>query len=165
MTVELTLEEFTAKSSDPLGTYINLSRVFGSEKVFLMESLGGPEKDNRFSMSGLSGKAEVVIRKGVVTVLGEEAISDHLQEVIKKSGLVYVGESGLHLVDDEAFWQLPRELSRLFIFEDKDENLSTSFLTFYGYDAVRYIEQLPWLIEDSEDGPPDAVYSLSLIHI
>lgn len=160
MTAKLTLEEFTTKPSDPLGTYINLSKVFGSERVFLMESLGGPEKDNRFSMSGLSGKAEVIIRKGVVTVTGEVNISDYIREIIKESGLVYINENELRLVSDDAFWQLPRELSRSFIFEDKDENLATSFLTFYGYDAVRYIEQLPRLIEDSEHSSPDAVYSL-----
>lgn len=160
MTVQLSSEELTAKPSDPLGTYANLSEAFGSERAFLMESLGGPETDNRFSMSGLSGRAEVIVRNGVVAVSGERAIVDHFQAVIEISGLVHADEVGLRLIDDDAFWQLPRALSRSLAFEDRDGDLATSFLTFYGYDAARYVEQLPRLIEDPKDSPPDAVYSL-----
>lgn len=160
MVIQLSLAERTAGPSDPLGTYANLSAVFGTERAFLMESLGGPETDNRFSMSGLSGRAEVIVRKGTVAVSGEVEIVEHFQAVIEASGLVRADKDGLRLIDDDAFWQLPRALSGSFTFEDRDGDLAMSFLTFYGYDAARYVEQLPRLIKDPEDSPPDAVYSL-----
>lgn len=40
-----------------------------------------------------------------------------------------------------------------------NERLGFGYLVFYGYDAVRHTESLPYLIDRTADAPPDLVVS------
>jgi len=160
MTIELNLQTSIETSTDPLKSYVSIAKEFGTSRAFILESLGGPDEDNRFSMTGLAGRVTVSVQRGRVSVSGEKELVKYFTKRIEESGLVDSYPAGMYLVSDDAYWQLPRTLGDSLSFTVHDGELASSFLAFFGYDSARYIEKLPRLIEDPEDGVPDVIYSL-----
>lgn len=143
----------------PLAAYRALREAYGSERTFLLESVGGPATDTRVSMAGLAGRAEVSVTRGRVAVTGEDAIVDALRSIIEASGTVTEADGAWRLVDDDALWRLPQAVGAA-LDPGAGEGLGLSLLTVLGYDAARYIERLPHRIEEHADTPPDVVFSV-----
>ena len=57
-------------------------------------------------------------------------------------------------------FDLPRVLDAAFEVERDPDRFGFGLLVFHGYDAVRYIERLPRLIDDPPEPAPDAVFAL-----
>lgn len=149
----------------PLAAYRALAAAFGSDRAFLLESVGGPSTDSRFSMCGLAGRAEVTVTRGVVRISGLDAICEVLEAIVRTSGAVTERDGALHLVDDDAMWRLPQAIGAALSSGDAshagdDGDLALSLLSVFGYDAARYVERLPRAIPDLPDTPPDAIFGL-----
>ncbi len=153
-------------ATTPLAAYRALSAAFGAERTFLLESVGGPSTDSRFSMCGLAGRAEVTVTRGVVRISGVDAIRDALETIVRDSGTVTERDGALHLVDDDAMWRLPQAIGEALRPAPPSDDgtgesdLALSLLSVFGYDAARYVERLPRTIVDLPDTPPDAIFGL-----
>lgn len=153
----------------PLAAYRALLDAVGPERAFLLESVGGPSTDNRFSMVGLAGRAEVTVTSGIVRVTGEEPIRAAIEAIVRDSGTVVERDGALHLVDDDAMWRLPQALGEALraggernegTAAERTDDLALSLLSVFDYDAARYIEALPRTIADLPYTPPDAIFGL-----
>jgi anthranilate synthase component 1 len=146
---------FALELSDPLATYRAMSKRYGEERVFLLESLSGPDEDMRSSVVGILGPLTVAVRENLVEFHGTEKIVSFAREVLSSAGLIRGGR----LTRSEYLWDIPTVLSGAFQI-DADSGLEGGFLVVYGYDSVHYLEQLPKRIQCRKDGSYDAVFSL-----
>ena len=144
----------------PLCVYEALRDEFGAERAFLLESLAGPEVDNRFSLCGLAGRAEIVVRDGAIKISGEAEMVRFFENTLRDAQVLTGSADELRLASEDALWRLPRVIESAIRIDDANQGLALSFLSFFGYDAARYIEELPYSIQVEETTPPDAVFSL-----
>jgi anthranilate synthase component I len=157
-TLEMTVERRTLPTIHPLAAYRALRDRYGSDRTFLLESLSGPAADSKQSLAGLAGRAEIVVRRGQVEVLGEEHLVEAIRAILLDRGIVEEGT--LRLVSDDALWDLPRAVEGAVVCDDDGTDLALAFLSVFGYDAARYVEVLPRTIPDLPDAPPDATFAL-----
>lgn len=157
-----TVERRTLSPVAPLAAYRALRDAFGAEHAFLLESVGGPATDNRVSLAGLAGRAEVTVTRGVVRVSGQPDLREALERILDASGTVETVDGQRRLVDDDALFRLPQALGAALDPGDEAsrEDLALSLLSVFGYDAARYVEKLPRTIADLPDAPPDAVFGI-----
>jgi anthranilate synthase component 1 len=151
------LDERTATVHDTLSVTLALRETFGDDRVFLLESLSGPLADRRASLMGLTGLLEVSVYRGAVTFTGHGALVDLARETLREAKVITADDV---LTSDAALWDLPRALDSAFEFPRSADEFGFGVMAFYGYDAVRYIEQLPRIIQDAEHPVPDAAFSL-----
>lgn len=151
------IEERTVRIEDPLSATLALRERYGDDRVFLLESLSGPMADRRASLMGLTGLLEVTVWRGRVEITGHPRLADLARSRLENAG-VMTGEGAL--TSDEALWELPRALDAMVDFPRSAESFGFGVMAFYGYDAVRYIERLPRVIQDAEHPVPDAAFSL-----
>lgn len=151
------VEERSTRVENPLSATLALRARYGDERVFLLESLSGPMADRRASLLGLTGILEVSVHRSRVTFTGHAAVVDRAKQVLLDAGVIGEDE---RLTSDEGLWDLPRALDAMVGFPRSAERFGFGVMAFYGYDAVRYIEQLPRRIEDPARPVPDAAYSL-----
>jgi len=142
-----------------MDAYRGLRATYGPDRAFLLESQGGPQEDNRVSMCGLAGRTSLIIRNGSVAVDGERDAVQAIAGVLVEAGVIVADGSAYRLVADDSLWMIPRILDAAMRTSDDRADLALSFLVFFGYDAVHYIERLPRSIPDQDDAPPDAVIS------
>ena len=156
----VTIRKKPVQVSDPLDCLIALREAVGQSSAFLFESLAGPSIDTRNSLIGITGLLEISVHRGRVTLKGLPRVRQSTQAALLDAGVVRVVEEELVLCDDDALWRLPRAVEATFDFEGDPDEFGFGLLVYYGYDAVRYIEQLPRTIPDGDDPVPDAVFSL-----
>jgi len=158
--IAVTLTTRSVEVGAPLADLVAVRTVVGEPYAFLLESLSGPVTDTRSSMIGITGLVEVAVRQGALRITGIPALAATVQAALIDAGVVTTDPDGMRLVDDDGLWQLPRVLDALFEVERSDRAFGFGLLAYYGYDAVRYIEALPRLIEDPAYDAPDAVFAL-----
>ena len=146
--------------TDPLAAYVALRDLVGEDQVFLLESLAGPIADTRASLAGVTGLLEVQVHRSRVTFTGVPALVETAAEVLERAGVTRADGEGHRLTSDEGLFDLPRVLDAAFDVERDPGRFGFGLLVFHGYDAVRYIERLPRLIDDPADPAPDAVFAL-----
>lgn len=144
----------------PLGCLLAVREEVGERNAFLLESLAGPAIDASSSLIGITGLLEISVYRGHITMVGLPQLVKRVEDAVLSAGVAREADNNLVLVDADALWQLPRVIDAIFDFERDPETFGFGLLVYYGYDAVRYIEQLPRTIEDSELSVPDAVFSL-----
>ncbi len=155
--LEVRLDSRAATIEDPLSATLALRERFGDERVFLLESLSGPLADRRASLMGLTGLLEVSVHRGAVSFTGHAGLVETARTALAAAGVL---TSDDRLTSDEALWDLPRALDAVFEFPRSSQEFGFGVMAFYGYDAVRYIETLPRIIDDGPDPVPDAAFSL-----
>jgi anthranilate synthase component 1 len=146
--------------TDPLAAYVALRDLVGVEQVFLLESLAGPVADTRASLAGVTGLLEVQVHRARVTFTGVPALVEAAGNALAHAGVTQADGQGYRLTSDEGLFDLPRVLDAMFDVDRDPERFGFGLLVFHGYDAVRYIERLPRLIDDPSDPAPDAVFAL-----
>jgi anthranilate synthase component 1 len=156
----VTIRRRPVQVSDPLDCLIALREVVGQSSAFLFESLAGPSIDTRNSLIGITGLLEISVYRGRVTLNGLPEVRQRTHAALLDAGVVRVLGEELVLSDDDALWRLPRAVDAVFDFERDPDEFGFGLLVYYGYDAVRYIEQLPRTIPDGDDPVPDAIFSL-----
>lgn len=143
--------------ADPLAAFVALRGLVGEQQVFLLESLAGPVADTRASLAGVTGLLEVQVHRSRVTFTGVPALVDHARDALRAGG---VTDGDDVLTSDAGLFDLPRVLDATFDVERSPDRFGFGLLVFHGYDAVRYIERLPRLIDDPPEPAPDAVFAL-----
>nr|WP_269778580.1 anthranilate synthase component I family protein [Microlunatus antarcticus] len=154
------METVSVETSDPLAAYVALRDLVGEEQVFLLESLAGPIADTRASLAGVTGLLEVQVHRSRVTFTGVPDLVTAAADALVHGGVTQPDGAGFRLTSDAGLFDLPRVLDAMFDVERDAERFGFGVLVFHGYDAVRYIERLPRLIDDPPEPAPDAVFAL-----
>lgn len=156
--IDICTQSMTTASA--VSWYMAAVECEGSENVFLLESLSGPQADARTSMVGITGLLEVAIYRDIVEMSGFPSVVDAARYAFLREGIIVNREGRDFLSRPAALWQVERSLSQIFSFERDADEYDFGVRSFFGYDAVRYIESLPRLISDSRLTLPDAAFSL-----
>ncbi|MFE7134896.1 anthranilate synthase component I family protein [Streptomyces sp. NPDC057638] len=160
-----------------LPVYRALAQRFGPREVYLLESAAGPLPDRRFQFVGFGALLSVAVTGGRVRVEGHPALCALLRERIRPfldtatdtdtdtdtdaggdtgaGADADAGGGGGRLRTPGALWPLLRAVRDLFDAPASAERFRFGFLSFFGYDTVRYVEDLPYLMERCEGALPD----------
>jgi anthranilate synthase component I len=136
--------------------FVHLRETLGADQVCLFESLGGPAADSNRAMIGVRPLLDVTVRDGVISLGGEGALVDWATSGLEELDiLVPTAAAEYTLIDKRDVWNAIRHLQASFAADGlTDDSFGFGFVTVLGYDAVRYMEVLPELIEKT-DGDPD----------
>lgn len=135
-----------------LPAYRALAARFGADSVYLLESAAGPIRECRFQFVGFGELLSVAVTGGVVRIEGVPELREPLRERIRP--LLAEGADGtLRLRTLAGLWPLLRTARALFDAPGSATRFRFGFLGCFGYDTVRYVEDLPHLIEQGPDLP------------
>lgn len=128
-----------------------LAARFGPGEVYLLESATGPGQDARHEFIGFGELLTVSVTRGAVHVGGVPALRDAVLD--RTRGLLVADGDTLRLPAMTDLWPFLRAVQGTFDAEGSASRFSFGFLAYFGYDAVRYIEELPYLIEQEPSLP------------
>ncbi|MEU5090338.1 anthranilate synthase component I family protein [Streptomyces sp. NPDC021356] len=135
-----------------LPAYRALAGRFGADGVYLLESAAGPIRECRFQFVGFGALLSVAVTDGAVRVEGVPELRDLLMERIRPL-LTEDADGTLRLRTFAGLWPLLRTVHALFDAPGSVSGFRFGFLGYFGYDTVRYVEDLPHLIEQRPDLP------------
>ncbi|MCB5165668.1 anthranilate synthase component I family protein [Streptomyces bambusae] len=151
--VRVTTRRHPLKQLPMLPAYCALADRFGTDQVYLLESAAGPAGDRRYRFAGFGALLSLSVTDGTVTVTGRPALARLLTEAV--GHLLAPGDgTALRLRSPSDLWPLLRAAAALFDADGSPSTFRFGFLGYFGYDTVRYVEELPHLIED-RTGLPD----------
>ncbi|MGR6975143.1 anthranilate synthase component I family protein [Streptomyces cynarae] len=136
-----------------LPAYRALAARFGADSTYLLESAAGPIRECRFQFVGFGVLLSVAVTDGAVRVEGVPALREPLLERIRPL-LTEDADGTLRLRTFAGLWPLLRTTRALFDAPGSATRFRFGFLGYFGYDTVRYVEDLPHLIEQ-RPGLPD----------
>lgn len=141
---------------DPLGTYIENAKIYGADRLFLLQSVSGPAADNRESIVGLFGPLCIAIKHDKVSVDATEPLRTVVLQALRRGGVI---DADSVVTNRRHAWRIPRILFDELGFDGMSEGLNGFFVTL-GYDAVFYAEDIPQRIVDSSASGADIEYRL-----
>lgn len=146
---------------EAIQVYTQLRNKFAEDQLFILESLAGPEADRKKSLIGFNPVFTITFKKNRFVVSGEPAICQAVAAQLTQQSYLKKSEAAYELLDNNAVWQVLRLIEQVFEVDYRgvDTALRFGFFGYLGYDVVRYIEQLPYLIQDELD-IPDIVLSI-----
>lgn len=131
-------------AADPLSTYRALTQRYGNA-VCLLESAAGPEDDCREQLIGFRELLAISVSRGAVRLSGEtelvEIVSERIAPLVSRA----FGET--RLINRRALWDVLRAVSGAFESEASATEFTFGFFSYFGYDAVHYIEDLPYRLD------------------
>ncbi|WP_335936482.1 anthranilate synthase component I family protein [Streptomyces sp. PTD5-9] len=128
-----------------LPAYQALAERFGPDQVYLLESAAGPVRDRRYQFIGFGALLTVSVTDGAVRVEGRPALRRLL--LSRAGSLLTDTPHGPRLRTPGDLWPLLRTARAMFDAQGSAHRFRFGFLGCFGYDTVRYIEELPRLIE------------------
>jgi 2-amino-4-deoxychorismate synthase len=131
-----------------LPAYLALAERFGRDQVYLLESAGGPPRDSRYEFAGFGVLLTVSVTGGEVRVEGVPALRE---AVLARIAPLLDAELRLPAARD--LWPVLRAVRSTFDAKGSSSRYRFGFLSYFGYDANRYIEDLPYLIERTAELP------------
>jgi anthranilate/para-aminobenzoate synthase component I len=139
----------------PFDAYMSLRHTYGNDGVYLLESLSGPPRDARSATVGFRPLMTVQVRRSKVTFSGESGLLAQVLPGIEGLGAVGPAPNELVLESSTSLWKLLRFLQSRFAVDHPDPGRSYAFgfFGYFGYDTARFIEDLPYLIEDPGEIP------------
>jgi anthranilate/para-aminobenzoate synthase component I len=135
--------------ADPLSAHLALTARFGREHAYLLES--GKDQKSRYTFNGFGLLLTVSVTRGIVRIAGVTALRDLVAAVLRP--LLDTTGQEPRLRDPCDLWPVLRTLQGTFDAAGSASEFSFGFLGFFGYDAARYIEDLPYLIDQEPDLP------------
>ncbi|MFH8385276.1 anthranilate synthase component I family protein [Kitasatospora sp. NPDC018058] len=150
--LRVTTRTHTLPQVPMLPAYRALAGRFGADEVYLLESAAGPIRDRRYQFVGFGALLSVSVTDGAVHVEGVPALRGLLLERIRPL-LAEDADGALRLRTFADLWPLLRAAQSLFDAEGSATRFRFGFLGYFGYDTVRYVEELPYLIEQRPDLP------------
>ncbi|WP_425247609.1 anthranilate synthase component I family protein [Streptomyces sp. NEAU-NA10] len=142
-----------------LPAYRALAERFGPDQVYLLESAAGPLRDRRYQFTGFGTLLSLSVTDGAVRVEGQPGLVGLFLErarplLAQDAGAgPGKGHASLRLRSFGDLWALLRTAQRMFDAEGSGSRFRFGFLAYFGYDTVRYVEDLPYLIEQRPDLP------------
>jgi anthranilate/para-aminobenzoate synthase component I len=143
---------------DPLAAYLALASRFGDDQVYLLESaegVGAP-RDCRYQFVGFGELLTVSVTRDVVRATGVPALCAAARAALAPllTPAPDAGEDVLGtLPGPRDLWPVLRAVHGLLDGTGAEDRFRLGFLAYFGYDVVRYIEDLPYLIEQEPDLP------------
>jgi anthranilate/para-aminobenzoate synthase component I len=138
--------------TEALPSYLALAERFGPDQVYLLDSAGGPVSDCRYRFIGFGELLSLTVTRDDVRIAGVpellETVCARVEPLLDTSGETW------RLADPDDLWQLLRELRSCFAVTGSATEFRFGFLAYFGYDTARYVEELPYLIEQDR-GQPD----------
>lgn len=142
----------------PFDLVTELQSEFGPQSVYLLESLSGPARDRERAIVGIGPLASIEVWDGRIEVTGQPVLAALIVERVRRSGRVDHASVVLEPFD---VWDVLRDIVGLFdVPQATDVRVDFGFLAVFAYDAVRYIETLPRLVEASDQPVPDITFVL-----
>ena len=149
--VRVRVERRPVPRTDNLSAYLALADRFGPEQVYLLESAAGSATDRRYQFTGFGVLFSVSVTRSVVRIDGVPALRE---AVLRRVGpLLEAVDGGLRLRHPRDLWSVLRAVQATFRAKGSASRFRFGFLGYFGYDAARYIEDLPYLIEQEPDLP------------
>ncbi|WP_328973807.1 anthranilate synthase component I family protein [Streptomyces sp. NBC_00239] len=167
--VPVTTHRHTTRQLAMLPAYCALADRYGTDEVYLLESAAGPAGDRRYRFLGFGSLLSLSVTEETVTIEGNPALRRSLLGAVRHlldtpdhpddpdTGLLPDPDAdftGLRLRTPHDLWPLLRAASALFDAEGSASRFTFGFLGYFGYDTIRYVEELPRLI-DARPGLPD----------
>lgn len=141
--------------ADALTLYRQLHQNFSANELFLLESLAGPDIAMRKSIIGFGPVLSLSLKNGIFTLSGHPVLCEALNSIINQNGI--------------SIFQVLRSIETSFDVDyQSGPNLPHrfGFFGYFAYDAVRYMESIPSIIEDTNH-IPDLVLQIyqGMIHV
>lgn len=137
---------------DPLVVYEAAAKAFGPDKTFILESLSGPSRDRKATIIGMEPLLSVNIYEGCAILEGNEHLTAHLRNSLSERGIILDDGARVGIDSNDAVWDLLRALQVAFDIP-RQPNPSLAFFGYLSYDSVRFVEDIPNLIERTNDYP------------
>ncbi|MFY1586406.1 anthranilate synthase component I family protein [Micromonospora sp. WMMD734] len=130
---------------DPLELYAALADGLGSQEVFLLESLSGPEPQRRGSVVGWGRLAQVRLYREHLEFDGVPTIVDALRQLASGLGLRPDGPGRWGFDRPAGVWELLRHTQGLFDVQTDEprQAYAFGFLLTAGYGTAWHMEELP----------------------
>ncbi|WP_017579892.1 anthranilate synthase component I family protein [Nocardiopsis valliformis] len=143
-----------------------LQAEFGERAVYLLESLGGPDRDRERAIIGIGPLVTTEVLDSRIEITGDTALRDALWGTLREAvpGLTRQQEQaggGAVLDEPNRLWDVLREITGCFDApQTSDARPDFGFLTVLSYDAVQYVETLPRSIPRDRARVPDLALTL-----
>ncbi|HTH97430.1 MAG TPA: anthranilate synthase component I family protein [Stellaceae bacterium] len=144
----------------------NLARHFGADAVFLIEALAGPPGHRPHGLLALGPLVTVSVAQGELTIDGHPVLAGHLMRRALASGGVRETPDGRLMVPEATksqsggLWSVLRHMGSGFaVTGDLGPGFGFGFLGYFGYDAIRHVEALPYCISKGP-GAPEVCFSI-----
>jgi len=147
-----------------LETYAALRQIFPPQSLFLLESLAGPEISLHKSVVGLNPILTVKIEKDILFITGHQTLSQKIADSLGQSEFVKtIDTQQFRILDLKTTFEVLRLIESCFqVKYVSDITLPYHFGFFgcFGFDAVRYIEDLPSVINTNHTKLPETFLSI-----
>lgn len=137
---------------DPLDVYKSATKALGPERTFILESLSGPSRDCKATIVGVGPLLAINIYEGYATLTGESLLVSYLRGSLSKIGVTLDGDGCISVESNDAVWELLRAIQISFDVPCQS-NPSLAFFGYLSYDSVRFVEDIPELIERANEYP------------
>lgn len=155
--LKVELERHAMFVKEPFDVARQFQEEFGERSVYLLESLGGPDRDRERAVIGIGPLASVEVLDGEIRITGDRALRAALRNVVQRSGQVI----GSTLIGSGDIWDVLREIMDFFdVPQASDARPDFGFLTVFSYDAVQYIENIPRFIPRPRERVSDITLTL-----
>jgi len=142
-------------SVQPFGSLLRLRERWGEGEVSLLESVEGPERDLEASLIGFGPVLRLVVVGSRIRLSGSAALREHLERELLAAGALTREGDQLRMPSEGALWRVLRVIGRSFVRpEGEPDAFRFGFMGYLGYDVVRGIERLPYLIAARDDDAP-----------
>lgn len=141
---------------------------FGDKNVFLLESLSGPARDRKASIIGVDVIFGIDIYSDNAKLHGDVAIVNYIITFLEQDGFV-VNPKDFSIKylnnDKDRVWNLLRSIKNAFQLPKNDE-YTLSYFGYFAYETIRFIENIPEIINENYDYPIIAlnVYQTFIIY-
>jgi anthranilate/para-aminobenzoate synthase component I len=151
--IPVALKRLSAPFRMPFDVFNRLSRVFGEDHVFIVESLSGPKPDTRSAVIGFNKLVTLEVRRQRVSITGAGAAAEHARLEVARTLEMIDGTFVLPALTD--VWDLLRRIQECFQIEGAADPsaFSFGFFGYFGYDTAHYVEDLPYVIPPTNDAP------------
>ncbi|MFB8761614.1 anthranilate synthase component I family protein [Nocardiopsis alba] len=164
--IAVRLERRTMFVEETFDVARELQAEFGEQAVYLLESLGGPDRDRERAIIGIGPLVGIEVLDGRIEITGEPALREALWGSLRAAvpGLIPQegrADAGAELDRPARVWDVLRKVTGCFdVPQASDTRPDFGFLTVLSYDAVQYIEELPRSIPRDGARAPDLALTL-----
>ncbi|HEX4059037.1 MAG TPA: anthranilate synthase component I family protein [Galbitalea sp.] len=157
-TLAVQLTSWPIYGDSAFSVFLHLRERYGETEVCLFESLGGPAADTNRALIAIGPVLELTVRDGELRLTGVSALVEWTARRLERLDAVSQTSAGVFtLATMSDLWDVLRFIQSGFDAPDAtDASFGFGFVTVFSYDAVRYMENLPVLIERG-DSDPDLV--------
>lgn len=160
--IDVQLTAHASANTDAFAAYRGLAERFGSDNVYLLESLDGPDIDVQGSVIGVGPLLSLTVSEQQVSLDGLPSVCAQVRARVLAEGCVAETSSGLELCGPGAVWRFLRTVESCFAVHGADEagGFRFGFFGYFSYDAAWFVERLPRLISRHGDDEPDIALSI-----